>query len=157
MMLSPGSLITLNNKQPLYFFLKILFIYNFRERGREEKERERNISVWPPLIHPLLGPGLPPLACVLIGNWTSDPLVHTGQHSVHWATPARAHYISINLDCLPGFSISHWAPWWQRLYFICFHLRPHSSNWYRSLEEVKGLVFLLILRMVSSLSWQLSH
>ena len=35
-----------------YFLKNILFI--FRERGRE-KERERNISVWLPLEHPLLG------------------------------------------------------------------------------------------------------
>ena len=32
-------------------FLKILFIY-FSERGRKGK---RNISVWLPLVHPLLG------------------------------------------------------------------------------------------------------
>ena len=36
-------------------FFKILFIY-FLERGeRKEKETERNISVWLPLVHPLLG------------------------------------------------------------------------------------------------------
>ena len=39
------------------FFLQIyLFIYLFLERREErEKERERNINVWLPLVHPLLG------------------------------------------------------------------------------------------------------
>ena len=37
-------------------FLKILFIYLFLEGGEgREKERERNINVWLPLAHPLLG------------------------------------------------------------------------------------------------------
>ena len=37
-------------------FFKKDFIYLFLERGeRREEERERNISVWLPLIHPLLG------------------------------------------------------------------------------------------------------
>ena len=36
------------------FFLKILIIYFWRGEGRE-KERERNINVWLPLVRPLLG------------------------------------------------------------------------------------------------------
>ena len=39
----------------VYFFL-FYFIYLFSETGeRREKERERNIHVWLPLVHPLLG------------------------------------------------------------------------------------------------------
>ena len=34
----------------LLIFLKILFIYFFRDRG-SEGERERNITVWLPLAH----------------------------------------------------------------------------------------------------------
>ena len=38
------------------YFLKILFIYFFLEREEgKEKERERNISVWLPLVHSQLG------------------------------------------------------------------------------------------------------
>ena len=48
------------------------FIYLFLER---EKERKRNINVWLPLIHPLLGTWSTTQACALTGNWTSDPLV----------------------------------------------------------------------------------
>ena len=52
---------------------KILFI--FRGEGRE-KERKRNISVWLPLTHPLLGTQSTTQACALTGNRTGDPLVH---------------------------------------------------------------------------------
>ena len=53
--------------------LKILFIY--RQEGRE-RERERNINVWLPPVHPLLGTWPATQACTLTGNWTVDPLVH---------------------------------------------------------------------------------
>ena len=53
-----------------YFFKRFyLFL------GRE-KERERNIDVWLPLTHPLLGSWPATQACALTGNRTSDPLVH---------------------------------------------------------------------------------
>ena len=39
----------------------------FKERGREA-ERERNIYVWLPLTHPLLGTCPPIQACALTGN-----------------------------------------------------------------------------------------
>ena len=53
-----------------------------------EKERERNINVRLPLIHPLLGTWLATQACALTGNRTGDllllqastqPLSHTSQ------------------------------------------------------------------------------
>ena len=57
----------------LTFFRKILFL----ERGEgREKERERNINVWLPLAHPLLGTWPATQAYTLTGNRTSDPLVH---------------------------------------------------------------------------------
>ena len=39
-----------------------------------EKERKRNISVWLPLIRPLLGIWPATQAYALTGNQTSDPL-----------------------------------------------------------------------------------
>ena len=46
-------------------------------RGEEkEKERERSISVWLPLTHPLFGIWPATQACALTGNRTNDPLVH---------------------------------------------------------------------------------
>ena len=45
------------------------FIYLFLERGEgREKERERNISVWLPLMYPPLGTWPPTQECALIGN-----------------------------------------------------------------------------------------
>ena len=59
------------------FFLKKDFIYLFLEKGeRWEKERERNINVWLPLTHPLLGTWPAAQACTLTRNRTGDPLVH---------------------------------------------------------------------------------
>ena len=50
------------------------FIGLFLERGEgRENERERNINVWLPLLHPQLGTQPAPQACALTGNQTSDP------------------------------------------------------------------------------------
>ena len=64
-------------------FLKIVlfiyfldFVYLFLERGEgKEKEGERNIYVWLPLMCPLLGTWPATQACALTGNRTSSPLV----------------------------------------------------------------------------------
>ena len=75
-------------KNSFYFFK--YFIYLFLERGTgREKERERNINVWLPLMWPPLGTWPATQACALTGNRTGYPLVHS-PHSVHWATPTRA-------------------------------------------------------------------
>ena len=55
---------------------KRFYLFIFREGGRREKERERNISVWVPLVHPLLGTWPSTQACALTGNQTGDPSVH---------------------------------------------------------------------------------
>ena len=64
----------------MFFFLKTfiyLFTYLFLERGEgREKEWERNIIVWLPLTHPPLRVWPATQACVLIGNRTSNPLLH---------------------------------------------------------------------------------
>ena len=58
----------------LSLFLR--FTYLFLERGeRREKDRERNINVWLPLVHALLRTWLATQTCALPGNQTSDPLV----------------------------------------------------------------------------------
>ena len=67
-----------SGSQPLVlsFWKKILFIYFYRREGRE-KGRERNINVWLPLTHPLLGTWPTSQACALTGNWTCNPLIHS--------------------------------------------------------------------------------
>ena len=59
----------------LSLFLKD-FIYLLLEKGEgREKERERNINVWLPLMCPLLGTWPTTQACAPTGNRTGDPLV----------------------------------------------------------------------------------
>ena len=62
-------------------FLKVLFIYFWRGEERE-KERERNIHVWLPLVHPHLGTWPATQACALTGNQTVT-LWFAGRHSIH--------------------------------------------------------------------------
>ena len=70
------TLITILHSQSLFFFFKD-FIYLFVERGEgRKKERERNINVWLPLTHHLLGTWPATQACAVTGYWTSNPLVH---------------------------------------------------------------------------------
>ena len=57
----------------ILYFLKILFIY-FERKGKEERERN---NVWLPLVCLLLGTWPTTQACALIGNRTSDPLLHS--------------------------------------------------------------------------------
>ena len=58
-------------------FINIFFKYiYFLERGeRREKERERKINVWLPLVCPQLGTWPTTQACALTGKGTGDPLV----------------------------------------------------------------------------------
>ena len=59
----------------VYTYFKRLYLFIFRDRGREG-ERERNINVWLPLTCPLLETRPTTQACALTGNWTGNPLVH---------------------------------------------------------------------------------
>ena len=43
------------NQVNCLFFKKIFYLFIFRQREGREKERERNINVWLPLMRPLLG------------------------------------------------------------------------------------------------------
>ena len=56
------------------FFNCIYFI--FRE-GKGRRKRERNISVWLPLMRPLLGTWPATQACALTENLTGDPLLNS--------------------------------------------------------------------------------
>ena len=73
------------------FFKRLYYLFLERGEGRE-KEREININVWLPLMHPLLGTWPAAQACALNGNRSSDrlvrrpalsPLSHTSQGSDH--------------------------------------------------------------------------
>ena len=69
-----------------------LFIYLFLETGREG-ERGRETSMCGCLLHtPYWGPGLQPRRVPWLGIKLAT-LWFTGQHSIRWATPARAVYV----------------------------------------------------------------
>ena len=62
------------NSKGVFFLKKRLYL--FLDRGeRKEKERERNINVWLPLMHALWGTWPTTQACALTGNQTGGPLV----------------------------------------------------------------------------------
>ena len=67
-----------NGKKVFLFFPPqrfYLFIFRERKKTGREKERERNINVWLPLAHLLLGTCPATKECALIGNRTCNPLV----------------------------------------------------------------------------------
>ena len=54
------------------FFKDFIYLFLEREEGKE-KEREKNINVWLPLMRPLPGTWPTTQACALTGNQTGDP------------------------------------------------------------------------------------
>ena len=68
-----------------YFLKRFVYLLMFRWRGREEKERERNINMWEPLKSPLLGnmahnPGICP-------DWESNQQPFGSQASAQSTEP----------------------------------------------------------------------
>ena len=59
-------------KQKKIFFKDFIYLFLERREGRE-KEKERNINVWLPLMWPPLGTWPTTQAKALNGNWTSKP------------------------------------------------------------------------------------
>ena len=70
---SEWHLVKPSAKESIFFLRFYLF---FERREGREKERERNIIVWLPLVRPLLGTWPTTQACALTGNGISDSLVH---------------------------------------------------------------------------------
>ena len=73
------------------FFKDCIYLFIFRQRRREEKQRDRNINVWLSLTHPLQGKWSATQACVQTETQTSNPLLYR-PCSIHWATPTRVQY-----------------------------------------------------------------
>ena len=86
------------------FFKKILF----REQWKE-KERERNINVWLLLVCPHRGLVHNPTMCPRLGIKLST-IWFAGQHSIHWATPARAQtYFSVKTFIIPQVELIYYS------------------------------------------------
>ena len=132
-----------------WIFLKD-FIYLFLQKGRE-KERERNINAWLPLMHPTLGTWPEAQASTLTGNWTSNTLVRKPTLS----------------------PLSHTSPGTTELFCYCFffflsahlgtplkvcveHLLPVSSFYSsksRAQRRGKGRAKVMQLTQQRSLDW----
>ena len=86
---------------PKSMYFKQDFIYSFPERGEgREKERERNINVWLPLICPLLGTWPTTLACALTGNRTEDPFgsqAGTQSTEPHQPGPKAIYFLIVEI------------------------------------------------------------
>ena len=61
--------------QILFYFLKNIYLFIFKERGGEG-ERERNINVWVPLMCPPPRTQPTTQACALNRQQTCNPFVH---------------------------------------------------------------------------------
>ena len=57
------------------FFFFLRFYLSLKRGEGKEKEREKNIRVWLPLLCSSPGARLATQMCALTGNWTNDPLV----------------------------------------------------------------------------------
>ena len=78
-------------------FFKI--IYLFLERGeRKEKERERNINMWLPLMSPPLGTWTATQACdPLVHRLALNPLSHTSQAALYFLWSHKPFSLSVVL------------------------------------------------------------
>ena len=83
---------------PTWFFFFKDFIYLFLERGEGKKKERRETSVCGCLSStPYWGPSLQPRHVPWLGIEPTT-LWFAGQHSIHWATPARADsYVYANV------------------------------------------------------------
>ena len=113
----------------LFFFFKILFILFLDREEWREKEKERNISVWLPLMHPLLGTWPTTQACALTRNWTSDPLVQRPVlDPLNHTSQGHSSFESTFFPC-------------YLLYLPSFHYHPHF-HW----KNVSSHHFCLVYR-----------
>ena len=79
---------TQNCKFNLFCCHLFIYLFIFRERGREGEKRETSMCGCL-LCTPFWGPGLQSRHVPWLGIQPVT-LGFTGQHSIHWATPARA-------------------------------------------------------------------
>ena len=143
-----------------FFFFKGSYLFIDRGEG-SEKEMERNINVWLPLVRPLLRTWPTTQVCALIGNWTGDPLVqrpefkplsHTRQHQCSFSFPGShlGYCVTFWCDASPGFSaqVPHFPcyrwPWLFRGGLFRDFVGCPSKGFAAVLFGIRLVVFLLV-------------
>ena len=92
-----------NSTIVVFSFLKRFYLFTFRQSGEgREKEREKDINVWLPLMCPQLGTWPATQACALTGSLTGDPLVR--RPAINPLSHTSQGYCGI-LFCLKSFII----------------------------------------------------
>ena len=126
----------------LWTHFKKYFIYLFILESRREGEWERNVIVWLPLEHPHWGPGLQPRHVSWLGI-KPVTLWFAGRCSIHWSTPARAHFVFLTSSWPPIFdflcSLIHQGGEVERAAWTC---HASSGESCASPTEMKGLALL---------------
>ena len=115
----------------VYSFFKILFIFREREQMREKEGEKhwcaRDTSFGCLLHAPNWGPCRQPRHVPWLGIKPAT-LWFTSQHSIHWATPARAEGIDSEVRRMRGFRIQDMLQWsnrnWADLIFFRNPLPP---------------------------------
>ena len=130
-------------------FLKRFYLFNFRERGREEeREGEKHWCVRDTLITclshaPSRGPGPQPRH---VPWWGIEPAAFhfAGWHSIHWATLTRAYILYV---------IYIYIIYIRYIYIIalyvieiCFHIHTHMHIW--CVQEVSSNIVGKILTFI---------
>ena len=125
-------------------------MYVFIERGeRRKKERERNVNVWLPLMHPYRGPGLqlrhvPWLGIELV------TLCFAAWCSVHWDIPARALFLIFWWSLTVFLSSSTSLQSHQLFMRVCFSPHLHQHLFFVCL-----FVCFLIVAIMTGVRWYL--
>ena len=124
--------VTCSRKHFFFFFFLRFCLFLERGEGRE-KEGERNIDVWLPLVHPQLEIRHTTQACALTGNRTSDPLVcrsalnplsHTSQSNTFLIDTLIDKFNCVQYFCHKNVCYKHfYQKYFHHKYFHC------TTNW----------------------------
>ena len=94
-----------------FLFLKRFCLFIFRQSGRGEKEKERNINVWLSLMCPLLGTWPITWARPWLGTEPAT-LWFAGWYSIHWAKTARTKNVFFKIiKCIYKWTCQLWLSW----------------------------------------------
>ena len=126
-----------------------MYLFIFGERGKQkEKERERNISVWLPLVCPLLRTRPGTQACALTGNWTSNPwlcslTLNPLSHISQGLTYIFYCLFIENKSVISNWQSLHWSYFFWVTYFYEILIKTLSHWFTYSFWECRFLFFFI--------------